>query len=339
MSQRSWIRRVIDVVIPELYAARASHQWNEDRAHSRGPAIGRPIESLENRLLFNAGGGWEAGGIVGNYYNNGTFSGSPTFTRTDVRVDFTPTSKAPGGSLSTDPAFGAIHTASTWSVSWDANVVPKYTETYTLKEIIGSGDTGVVYFGTGAEGSNPSVLSGSGTQTTTVSLIAGDTYNLEMNYVHNGGSTWQAGSLVQHRRQPLRRGGHRAGHAGRHECWLGRPGPIDLCRSRIRSPIWRDRCEWPVLWGLWRPHQRQHHHYQLLGLHQLPPFCRRVDLRGGHPRRDNRGGLQQLGPDGDPEPARDRHRLYLHDRRRCARRRSTAMAAHGGFHAGNHRHD
>jgi hypothetical protein len=149
-------------------------------------------ERLEERTLFNAGGGWTGGGIVGDYYNNGSFSGSPTFSRTDVRIDFTPGSEAPGGGLSSDPSFGAIHTATDWSAVWQGTLIPKYTETYTLKEMIGSGDAGAVYFGTGAQGSNPLLLSGSGRQSAQITLTAGQDYNLEMTYVHNGGSTWQA---------------------------------------------------------------------------------------------------------------------------------------------------
>jgi hypothetical protein len=47
------------------------------------------------------GGGWLQGGALGQYYNNATFTEPPSFTRRDVRVDFTwGTLGKPGGSRS-----------------------------------------------------------------------------------------------------------------------------------------------------------------------------------------------------------------------------------------------
>src|SRR5262249_6230952 len=56
------------------------------------------LEHLEPRETPSAGGGFTNGGLVGQYYNNTTLSGTPSFTRDDVRLDFTWTAP-PGGSI------------------------------------------------------------------------------------------------------------------------------------------------------------------------------------------------------------------------------------------------
>ena len=71
----------------------------------RPAALGVAILLGQNLTALAAtdavGGGWLQGGALGQYYTNTTFSGTPAFTRRDVRVDFTwgSTGKA-GGSRS-----------------------------------------------------------------------------------------------------------------------------------------------------------------------------------------------------------------------------------------------
>jgi PA14 domain len=89
-------------------------------------------EALEQRLLFNAGGGWSGGGIPGSYYTNSTESGTPSFTRTDVRLDWAETGVAPGGSAV--PNFAAVG-ATGWSASWAGNLLPKFSENYTFQMV------------------------------------------------------------------------------------------------------------------------------------------------------------------------------------------------------------
>ena len=70
------------------------------------------LEQLENRLVLSVGGGWisstqsgqSGDGLLGQYYNNSTLSGTPSFTRWDNRIDFswTDSNADPGGS--SDPA-------------------------------------------------------------------------------------------------------------------------------------------------------------------------------------------------------------------------------------------
>ena len=63
--------------------------------------------------LVSVGGGWISGiqagqsgeGILGQYYNNSTLSGTPSFTRWDNRIDFSWTDSYayPGGSPGPSP--------------------------------------------------------------------------------------------------------------------------------------------------------------------------------------------------------------------------------------------
>ena len=72
-------------------------------------------EPLESRLLFDAGGGWigtgsgPGGGIVGTYFPATVTTGTSSFARTDVRIDFTlPRGIVFGGGLANDPSFGTV---------------------------------------------------------------------------------------------------------------------------------------------------------------------------------------------------------------------------------------
>ena len=54
------------------------------------------VEVMEYRLALSVGGGWVSSsqfgqsgdGLLGQYFNNSTLSGAPSFTRWDNRVDF-----------------------------------------------------------------------------------------------------------------------------------------------------------------------------------------------------------------------------------------------------------
>ncbi len=64
--------------------------WSRVRSKKshRSPAIAKVsshpnrrllAEPLENRVLLSVGGGFSGAGILGQYYNNTTFSGTPAF--------------------------------------------------------------------------------------------------------------------------------------------------------------------------------------------------------------------------------------------------------------------
>ena len=107
------------------------------------PAVSRHsrpyVEQLENRIVLSIGGGWisstqsgQSGeGLLGQYYNNSTLSGTPSFTRWDNQVDFnwTDNNAYPGGS--SGPAFGSVG-PNNWSAKWTGEFTANFSETYTF---------------------------------------------------------------------------------------------------------------------------------------------------------------------------------------------------------------
>jgi hypothetical protein len=81
------------------------------------------------------GGGFTLAGLVGNYFTNTTFSGTPGFTRRDVRIDFATNSLPPGGAGQVgDLAFRSV-AAEKFSVIWTGQIIARFTENYTFKSI------------------------------------------------------------------------------------------------------------------------------------------------------------------------------------------------------------
>jgi hypothetical protein len=87
------------------------------------------LQPLEGRNMPAAGGGYTAGGILGQYFANPDLSGTPAFSRRDVRIDFDWQGRAPGGSIS--PEYAAVP-ATDFSVRWTGQVIPKFSEWYTF---------------------------------------------------------------------------------------------------------------------------------------------------------------------------------------------------------------
>ena len=148
---------------------------------------------MEYRLTPSVGGGWisstQAGqsgdGLLGQYYGNSTLSGTPSFTRWDDRVDvFSPGSNSgPGGSP--DSAFGSVG-PNNWSAEWTGPLTPNFSEAYTFK--INSAGNGVRLWVTpvGQQQGNPLINDwtshGQKTDTGTMTLQAGQDYNVELEY-------------------------------------------------------------------------------------------------------------------------------------------------------------
>src|SRR4051812_25812316 len=87
------------------------------------------VEPLEGRDLLAAGGGFTAGGILGEYFANPDLDGAPAFTRRDNRIDFDWQGRAPGGS--TSPDFASVG-ADAFSVRWTGQVIPRFSEADTF---------------------------------------------------------------------------------------------------------------------------------------------------------------------------------------------------------------
>ena len=91
-----WCRGRLTQLRADLGAGRKTRRRPERRL--------RPgVEQLEDRTVFNAGGGFTGGGLLGHYYANITnptdwlnnmANYTPAFSRTDVRIDFTNSTQA-----------------------------------------------------------------------------------------------------------------------------------------------------------------------------------------------------------------------------------------------------
>ena len=166
-----------------------SHRGNT-AGHRAFKQVRPTLESLEDRLT-PSGGGWisstqsgQSGvGIFGQYYDNTSMSGTPSFTRWDNLVDFSASggNADPGGA--TGPGFGAVGPGG-WSARWTGLLTANLDESYTFS-INTSGD-GVRLWVTpvGQQPGGPLIDDWTGhgqvNDTATLSLQAGQVYAVEM---------------------------------------------------------------------------------------------------------------------------------------------------------------
>ena len=109
-----------------------SGRSNRMASHARPGALAEPLE-CRWLLSVAVGGGWTEAGLSGAYYNNSSFSGTPAFSRRDVRIDFDWGSTIqPGGSLA--PGFSDIGTDN-YSIQWTGQLLPRFSEVYTFKAL------------------------------------------------------------------------------------------------------------------------------------------------------------------------------------------------------------
>jgi hypothetical protein len=158
---------------------------------SKSAALGVAIllgQCLAARAAADAvGGGWLHGGVVGEYFNNDSLTGSPSFTRRDVRVDFAwgPNAR-PGGSRS--PGFSDLG-ADNFSVRWTGRIMPRFSESYTFKVIAEDGArlfikaTNSVVWTTLLDAWNTA-----GTNVVSTNLLAGQAYDFKLEYHETTGS-------------------------------------------------------------------------------------------------------------------------------------------------------
>jgi hypothetical protein len=146
------------------------------------------LDDLEARDAPAVGGGFTAGGILGEYYDNATLSGAPAFSRQDVRIDFNWGFEAPGGSNS--PDFKKVG-ADNFSVRWTGQLIPRFSETYTFRT---TSDDGVRLWikPTGTSTWIPLVSDwsphASTDDTGSIALTAGQTYDVRMEYYESTGA-------------------------------------------------------------------------------------------------------------------------------------------------------
>jgi titin len=126
------------------------------------------LETLEGRVMMSGTG------LQGDYYSNMFMAGTPILTRTDPTINFVSSS----GQIS--PSLPATQ----WSAKWTGQVQAQYTETYTFETVA---DDGVRLFVNGQELINDWQDQGPTAATGSIALVAGQKYNIEMDYYQDGG--------------------------------------------------------------------------------------------------------------------------------------------------------
>ncbi len=147
------------------------------------------LEELESRETPAVGGGFTGSGMLGEYFNNTTLSGTPAFSRSDVRIDFDwGTTAAPGGSISS--GFNSIG-HNDFSVLWTGQVIPAFSETYTFSTTSAAGAMLLVRpTGTSAWTTliNDWTAHTATVDNGTYAMTAGSTYDIEMEYYQTTGA-------------------------------------------------------------------------------------------------------------------------------------------------------
>jgi hypothetical protein len=127
------------------------------------------------------GGGWLNGGVLGQYYPNTTWTGTPAFARRDVRINFNwGAYGTPGGSRS--PAYAAVGRQN-FSVKWTGQLMPRFSESYTFSLVASNSATAATLYlwPTNSSKGSP-LLTVTGSNSVAILLTAGQTYNVEVDY-------------------------------------------------------------------------------------------------------------------------------------------------------------
>lgn len=127
------------------------------------------------------GGGYTQAGIVGEYFSNNDLSGSPTFVRREVRVDFDWGTVLPvGGSHST--GYAGFPTDN-FSIRYTGELIAAFSEEYTLKVVHNDGAR--LYIRPVGAGSWTTLIdqwTSSGTHTATYTMASGSKYEIRLEY-------------------------------------------------------------------------------------------------------------------------------------------------------------
>ncbi|MBA3826693.1 MAG: glycoside hydrolase family 3 C-terminal domain-containing protein, partial [Ktedonobacterales bacterium] len=140
--------------------------------YAQGVGADGALPSVPATALHPASGG--GNGLTGQYFNNTTLTGSPVLTRTDGTVNFNYNGAAPGAGVN----------ATQWSAKWTGTITPPATGTYTFSL---TSDDGSRLFINGTKIIDNWRDQAANTQTGTVSLTAGQTASIEVDYYQGGG--------------------------------------------------------------------------------------------------------------------------------------------------------
>lgn len=135
------------------------------------------------------GGGFTQAGLHGKYFTNPNLSGTPAFTRRDIRLDFSPTPLPPGGAGRVgDASFRAV-SGTSFSAQWTGQWITRFAEPYTLKVLAlgrcqvrlrpAGQDTWTNLLDQASPGGQPTLAA--------FPAQAGATYDVEITYQHDAG--------------------------------------------------------------------------------------------------------------------------------------------------------
>jgi len=146
---------------------------------------GGPVSPIEVRQ--SRGGGFTAGGLVGDYFANEAMSGVASFSRRDVRIDFDWGQwVTPGGS--TSPGFKDVP-HDHFSVVWQGALIAAFSETYVLYvDAIDGARLSLRPSGGGAYTTLMDFFTGEpGNHSVAYEFTAGQTYDVRLEYRHGSG--------------------------------------------------------------------------------------------------------------------------------------------------------
>jgi len=151
--------------------AATSYNWYVVPKNAGGAAIG----CLTNTTIFNTALLANGHGLQAVYYNNATLTEAGVLTRTDTTInnDFVYVSPAPG-----------IVNLENYSVRWSGQVQPMFSETYTF---YANTDDGVRLWVNGVQLINNWVNQGATEMSGTITLTAGQKYDIVMEYFQGTG--------------------------------------------------------------------------------------------------------------------------------------------------------
>ena len=171
-------------------------------------AYSPPAITKQTNYPGGYGGGFTNGGIKGDYFANETMTGVPSFSRSDVRIDFNWGNSLPGGSITNEyKAVPADH----FSVRWTGQVIPAFSEQYAFTTI---SDEGVrLFIKKATDGAWTTLIDNWTSHLVTdnfglFDMTAGEKYDIKLEYREGTGNAsialkWQSQSVWQETIDPI----------------------------------------------------------------------------------------------------------------------------------------
>lgn len=198
--------------------------------------------------LANIGGGYAGNGLTGEYFANPDLSGSASFTRRELRLDFDWGTVLPIGG-SNDPRYKSVPTDN-FSARYTGKIIAAFTETYTFKLVA---NDGARLFIRPEGGSTWTSLidqwSTAGTYTATSALVRGTRYEIKVEYRELTGTAalrllWSSPSTPEEVIDPIMNQGFNVNFWGQCLADLAKCGR-NVWDANENGPVTQDTNGWP----------------------------------------------------------------------------------------------